>query len=663
MRPDKPGTSLDPGTSILDAPNATIAAAAMLPGFELGTQSLQFSASEPLAGAVCPTTWSTTGCFVVIALALALVFLDRLRPTWIAELHEMYDKRQQKAPDPNQSATITGQTAKGAKETADASQPPSSDGATKKADSDAADASGAPSQLAPGVASALAFLTLSAWVADAYYGMLAVFLPGVAEQRNVSPTASNAIFAMQALGVVCVSAVMPWVLQHPKVQPYRLILLATIINSAVIAAGGLAQQHITSDRGFVIYMAGNRFLQGCVVAVQEVCLESITFFVIPRELLGQTIAVLQAARMTSALFGPSIGGVLYGWGCWPAPFLVCSSVLLAAGLLMGIGTFKTLEKEITQRKANSELSPLKLLMIPGFILLQLAMVPPVLGITMLEPLMQPFLGAAPFSLSPAQIGAFNIIEIVVIVVMMPASAAIAPCARTFSPPCPCATRSSTHAQPLREAGPTPIDPLTHWHSALSRPPTHRFRLPETLDYRRLHLDFGMLPERAHAAPALPAAKAVDHRDRAGPLGNRRRHGERSPTQHPGQHLCQVWLLADRYRGDMCAHSRARRARRRTPPPAPHVPPVMPRAVSSLWSFLQASVAFVGPLISGPLIERMTFPWITTWQGIVTFVTFTPIVVLLCKDFADTPKPWPCLDRGKGEAGADEKKDEEEAKGK
>ena len=41
----------------------------MLPGFELGTQSLQFSASEPLAGAVCPTTWSTTGCFVVIALA------------------------------------------------------------------------------------------------------------------------------------------------------------------------------------------------------------------------------------------------------------------------------------------------------------------------------------------------------------------------------------------------------------------------------------------------------------------------------------------------------------------------------------------------------------------------------------------------------------------
>ena len=60
---------------------------------------------------------------------------------------------------------------------------------------------------------------------------------------------------------------------------------------------------------------------------------------------------------------------------------------------------------------------------------------------------------------------------------------------------------------------------------------------------------------------------------------------------------------------------------------------------------------------------MTFPWITTWQGIVTFVTFTPIVVLLCKDFADTPKPWPCLDRGKGEAGADEKKDEEEAKGK
>jgi DHA1 family solute carrier family 18 vesicular amine transporter 1/2 len=366
------------------------------------------------SAAECNGYMSTTPLFICIGFALAvLAWRAFIRATGIASplpdgLAKAVDKSELPPPAPVAEAAAPADTEAPAK-------------AGGKGEGESSD-DDAPAPLPTGVWWALAFMTLTAWVADLYYAMISTFLPAVARQRGASSYETNFIIACQPIGMMCVSAVMPWVMKLRGFNAHQLVCQATMFNAATIAATGLAERHTNSRASFVIFLSATRLLQGAVCAVQEVCIETIVLRMVPERLLAVTVASFSSLRQTSVIFGPSFGGFLYQLGCWPLPFLTSSALLVFASFVMSSMFSKATLQALRGKAPQRDISPWQLLMLPGVWLLQLMMVPPCLGATLLEPLWSLFLGSPPFNMNSAAIGGFFLISTVCMIVALPLGA-------------------------------------------------------------------------------------------------------------------------------------------------------------------------------------------------------------------------------------------------
>lgn len=213
-----------------------------------------------------------------------------------------------------------------------------------------------------------------------FYGLAIPFLPARAHALGASPFVTGALFASYAGGLLFCTPVAGWLTNHLGPRRTLLIGVAPLLGATMLFA--------TAPTLALLFVA--RAIQGgCAAFTWTAGLAFIAQRFGPRErpvIFGRVLLV----QGVGLLLGPPLGGVLYNWGGFRAPFL------FAAGLaaLDGLGRILVLPSDARApaRAAAEEARPNRLLH-GQFVGALLATAGGALLLAGLEPALPPFLSA------------------------------------------------------------------------------------------------------------------------------------------------------------------------------------------------------------------------------------------------------------------------------
>jgi len=369
---------------------------------------------------------------VILVCTAVLIFVDLTDGFYLPALRPFSKPRQHSEPAAAASISTTGSvstadtphtgTTAPPEQKADAAPIGKGSEANSEAKAAEAEEDGSPKSIDLAGMLIIAFTIIPAFVGDLYFTMLAPFLPGVTDQRGIGPAFTGLIFACQPLGSLFTAPIMPWALRQSWGDPYLMIRTSTAVMVLAVSIAGIAGRiplwdpTTTNAVLFTAVLCATRVVQGVCVTVMEVCNESISLMLLPKDKVGPVGGVTMAIRILGVIAGPVLGGFLYQEGCWSLPFAVGGGLLFLSVLAQMAGLGRRAPKKL--RSTRSEMTTWQLLAIPDSWFLALPMIVVCMETSLLEPAWQGFLGRDPFRLPPAGIGAFLNYAVLVYMLML-----------------------------------------------------------------------------------------------------------------------------------------------------------------------------------------------------------------------------------------------------
>ena len=163
-------------------------------------------------------------------------------------------------------------------------------------------------------------------VADMSRGILAPFLPAVADTRNISSLTVGAIFATPAVAVVLATPAAPS-LVHSVGERVALVTSGFIFATSMLAFAWVDRLPI-DGHWFTASAIGLRAVQGLACTAMDTAAGSLVMRAAPPGRESDSMGWLEAARGLGSLLGPPVGGLLYDLSGWEPPFLTSGGVAL-----------------------------------------------------------------------------------------------------------------------------------------------------------------------------------------------------------------------------------------------------------------------------------------------------------------------------------------------
>lgn len=247
---------------------------------------------------------------------------------------------------------------------------------------------------------AIIFSCLSAMAADINFTMIVAFLPSAATNRGLSPFKIGLLFTVFQLFNLITCFFMPKV--NRKFGGVKVLVVSNLsqaIFTACLAFTGM----LHDPRYFFAAVLCLRALQGVVAASAEIASGGIIMRSVPREVIGEALAIIETARMLGVIIGPIIGGAMYQHIGYAAPFIFTSSFVLIISMAM---IFFPLDNKVDNKEESRDSTAKKqLLKSPVIIILILSIVGVASAVSFLEPTIEPFMSKDPYLLNHFEIGA------------------------------------------------------------------------------------------------------------------------------------------------------------------------------------------------------------------------------------------------------------------
>jgi MFS family permease len=240
-----------------------------------------------------------------------------------------------------------------------------------------------------------AICCLSCASADVGGSLFAPFFPAHAAERGLSSTLIGVIFALPMISMLLVTPLVP---QLQRSCGVRLTLIVSMLaQAACIFAFGFVDWLPHDPAAFSAACLAARAVLGVASAGSEVAATTILISSAPPSLRAQSLGWAEAARGLGSMLGPPLGGLLFQYGGFPLPFFVVG----AANALLTLPLLR-LPKASPEEK-EPPVSICAILRLPPAIAGAAVVCGAMVAVSFLEPTLQPFLAAAPFYISEAQV--------------------------------------------------------------------------------------------------------------------------------------------------------------------------------------------------------------------------------------------------------------------
>lgn len=247
---------------------------------------------------------------------------------------------------------------------------------------------------------AIIFSCLSAMAADINFTMIVAFLPSAARDRGLSPFEIGLLFSVFQLFNFITCFFMPAISR--KFGGAKVLIFSNL-SQAIFTLCLAFTGTLHDPRYFFAAVLCMRALQGIMAASAEIASGGIIMRSVPREVIGEALAIIETARMLGVIIGPIIGGALYQNIGYAAPFIFTSAIVLTVTLSM---IFFPLDGKIDAKEdIKGSSAQKKLLKSPVIIILILSIIGVAAAVSFLEPTIEPFMSKEPYLLNHFEIGA------------------------------------------------------------------------------------------------------------------------------------------------------------------------------------------------------------------------------------------------------------------
>lgn len=231
-----------------------------------------------------------------------------------------------------------------------------------------------------------------------YLPMPVLFLPEAAANKGVSAGWVGFIFAAYSFVIPFATPLVPTMLQ--SIPAPSVLRRSLLVFGACTMAMGLTI-FLGSAITFIAWTSLLRAGEGAASAVCETAAMAAVFGVFPAERLGVATSFLQVPRSLAQTAGPYVGAELYIAGGYELPFYALGFVFTVVALVLCTLLRHMLPASEYVKKPTNVSS---LLRIPAVWAACLTVTLSYTNITFLDPLWEPMLVEAPFSLSTEVVG-------------------------------------------------------------------------------------------------------------------------------------------------------------------------------------------------------------------------------------------------------------------
>jgi DHA1 family solute carrier family 18 vesicular amine transporter 1/2 len=229
------------------------------------------------------------------------------------------------------------------------------------------------------------------WLDSLLYTIVVPFLPGRAQQLGASPLVTSALFASYSAGLILTTLPASWLTD--RVGARRTLLAGLIALFATTVLFPFAQN--------LLQLFAARAAQGAAGAVTWTAGLALIAQLYDADARPAILARIFIVTGIGTLIGPPLGGALYAWGGFRAPFLLTGALVLADG----IGRIVFLPSRSAVKQVQVEPGATRALLRSGrFVTALIATVAGAAFFSLLEPTMPPLL-AGQFGVRPLEIGA------------------------------------------------------------------------------------------------------------------------------------------------------------------------------------------------------------------------------------------------------------------
>lgn len=246
----------------------------------------------------------------------------------------------------------------------------------------------------------LALMILCLFGVDIYSSMPFPFMYGIGTVRGVSAGFTG--FYLSGMGLFAAITI-PFVkelvsfLSATKIQHVAILLVA-----AVSIPQGLAEQ--LDNGGYYGLLTILRVLEGAGVGLAEMTINTVIFFVFPKKEIASAMTIITSVRGLITVLSPPLGAVTYTAGGMAFPFLLAGIVNVVSVVLV-----KIFSPGIVGLQARTGLKMLSFLKYPAMVAALLNYLAIFLATLTLGSAAQPWLGVAPYNMTPNEICVLNVI--------------------------------------------------------------------------------------------------------------------------------------------------------------------------------------------------------------------------------------------------------------
>ena len=251
---------------------------------------------------------------------------------------------------------------------------------------------------------AIIYAYISVALADMNYSLLIPFFPKAALERHLKPGTIGILFAVFHLIHFLASFVSPKISE--KYTGSNVLMycnLSLSISSGLLSITGMFRNPIV----FFVSCFALRCLQGLFASIIEATAGRLAMQNVRPDKMGETLSRLEGCRTLGTMTGPLLGGALYKLIGYGGPFIGTSILQATIVLFMARYPIRNAqdacvpnENETMRTSAMQK----RLLKSPIVILTLLNVYILILGITFIEPTLQPYLSSKPYNFNEFEVG-------------------------------------------------------------------------------------------------------------------------------------------------------------------------------------------------------------------------------------------------------------------
>ena len=251
---------------------------------------------------------------------------------------------------------------------------------------------------------AMRYSYISVALADMNYSLLIPFFPKAAMEKQLKAGTIGILFAIFHLISFLTSFISPKIAK--KSVGSNVLMTCNIflsLSSGLISFTGMLKNPTVFFVSCLIF----RGVQGLLASIIEASASHLAIKNAQPDEAADTLSMLEGCRTLGTMAGPILGGVLYKLIGYAGPFIGTSILQAALALYMTLYPIKddqdthSMDEGDTRRTSAMKV---RLLKSPIVILTLLNVYILILGITFIEPTIQPYLSSKPYNLNEIEVG-------------------------------------------------------------------------------------------------------------------------------------------------------------------------------------------------------------------------------------------------------------------